>query len=154
MRAVDQVYAALDHITTGCVILRANHSQNLRWANSALTTNGDTVTTSMTVIAMEPAEGGSRVAVSSGQVSGPDEAAALAKGCAEAVRRAPVTDSAELIEGTETQDFPEDPRLIPASATDAMQADVAGFLAAGGRQFGYAELNTTTTYLGTSAGVA
>ncbi len=154
MRAVDQVYAALDHVSTGCVILRANHSQNLRWANSALTTNGDTMTTSMTVIAMEPAEGGSRVAVSSGQVSGPDEAAALAKGCAEAVRRAPVTDSAELIEGTETQGFPEDPQLIPASATDAMQAGVAGFLAAGGRQFGYAELDTTTTYLGTSAGVA
>ena len=40
MSRVDEVYAALDRLGRGCVILRAAHTQNLRWANSALTTNG------------------------------------------------------------------------------------------------------------------
>jgi len=153
MKPVDQVYAALDHLGTGCVILRASHSQNLRWANSALTTNGDTMTTSMTVIAMEAAEGGSRVAVSAGQVASPEEAAHLAAGCAEAVHKAPVADAAELIEGAESAGFGADPDRIPVPRTDAMQEAVGAFLGAGGRQFGYAELDSTTTYLATTAGV-
>jgi predicted Zn-dependent protease len=153
MTPVDQVYAALDHLPAGCVILRSTHSQNLRWANSALTTNGDTMSATMTVIAMEAADGGSRVAVTSGQVSGPDEAARLASGCVEAVQRAPITDAADLIESTETTDFAAEPDSIAESDTDAMQSAVSTFLAAGGRQFGYAELDCTTTYLGTSAGV-
>jgi predicted Zn-dependent protease len=153
MSRVDEVYAALDRLGRGCVILRAAHTQNLRWANSALTTNGDTMTTSMTVIAMEPAEGGSRVAVSTGQVAGPDDAAQLAAGCAGAVRRAPVTDAADLISGEEVSGFGVDPHTIAAARTDVMQSAVGAFLGAGGRQFGYAELDSTTTYLATTAGV-
>lgn len=153
MRPVDHVYSALARLDNGCVILRATHAQNLRWANSALTTNGDTLTTSMTVIAAQPVEGGSRVAVSSGQVSGPDDAVRLAAGCAEAVTRAPVTDSAELVEGREATDFGVDPEGVAPGATDAMQSVVGAFLGAQGRQFGYAELDSTTTYVATTAGI-
>ena len=153
MNPVDQVYAALDQLGTGCVIARSSHSQNLRWANSALTTNGDTLTTSLTVIAMEPAEGGSRVAVCSGQVTGLRDAAQMAAECARAVDRAPITDSAELIEGGEPPDFAQQAEPIPSDETSAMQSLVATFLGAEGRQFGYAELDRTTTYMASTTGL-
>lgn len=153
MNPVDHVFAALDQVGVGCVIARSTHSQNMRWANSALTTNGDVVTTGLTVIAMEPAEGGSRVAVCSGQVAGPQEAAQMAAGCAQAVRRAPITDSADLIEGGESADFAQQPEAIPSADTDTMQAAVNTFLGAEGRQFGYAELDRTTTYMATTTGL-
>ncbi len=146
------VTTALGHLDSGCVILRSAHTQNLRWANSALTTNGDTRTASMTVIALHPADGGSRVAVSSGQVADGEQAAALARGCAEAALKAPTTDSAELVPGLSAVDFGDGPVSIPEADTDAMLGAVRTFLDQPEAQFGYAELDRTTTYLATTAG--
>lgn len=146
------VTAALGHLDAGCVILRSTHVQNLRWANSALTTNGDTSTTQMSVIALRPGEGGTRVAVSSGQVADDEQAAALARSCADAAATAPVADPAELVRGPSVDDFGDTPASIAESDTGAMLDAVRTFLDQPEAQFGYAELDTTTTYLATTAG--
>jgi len=146
------VTTALGHLDAGCVILRSAHVQNLRWANSALTTNGDTRTTSMTVIALRPADGGTRVAVSSGQVADDEQAADLARACAETASTAPVTDPADLVKGPSANDFGDAPASISEAGTGAMLAAVGTFLDQPEAQFGYAELDMTTTYLATTAG--
>lgn len=152
MSRVDEVYAALDrlervrdparrtHPESAMGQLRADHQRRHHDHEHDCDRDGT-------------GQGGSRVAVSTGQVAGPDDAAQLAAGCAGAVRRAPVTDAADLISGEEVSGFGVGPHTIAAARTDVMQSAVGAFLGAGGRQFGYAELDSTTTYLATTAGV-
>jgi predicted Zn-dependent protease len=152
MSPSDTVAAALAELPVGCVILRSNHTLNLRWANSALTTNGDTETTAVTVVAIHPADAGARVAVSSGHVAEPDEAAELARTARAAAVNAAPTDAAELIGGSVDDAYDEVPAGIGAGTTDRVIGAVSTFLAAPHGQFGYAEVDSATTYLATTSG--
>ncbi len=149
----DIVTAVLGELREGCVVLRGSHTQNLRWANSALTTNGDTQTTTVTVVAIEPAETGARVAVSAGHVAEPQEAVELARTARAAAVGSPPTDAADLVEGTVDDAFDGPPATIGTQTTDRVLDAVSTFLAAPHGQFGYAEIDSATTYLGTTSGV-
>ncbi len=145
------VAAALGELDEGSAILRVGHSRNLRWANSALTTNGDMQTTNLTVVASGAADQGRRVAVLSGRVADPAEAAALASAAQQAMRDAAPVDATALPPG-ERRDVDEPAAELDDSTTETMLAGVGQFLESGAAQFGYAEADRVTTYLGTTAG--
>lgn len=144
--------SALAALGQGCIVLHCSHTQNLRWANSALTTNGDMRTVTMTAIAFESTDAGTRVSVSSGQVDGPEDAARMATACRQAAQRAPVLDAAPLVPGHADDNFEQPGSDIEQESTQRMLSAVSTFLAQPEAQFGYAELDRTTTYLATSAG--
>lgn len=152
MTAEQFVSAALENLEHGCVIHRSAHTQNLRWANSALTTNGDTQTSNLTVIAFDHGRDGIRVGIRSSEVGEPGDAAVLARGSVEDARGAPVSESAPLTDGGRSDDFASDPQALDPRTTDRLLEAAGTFLEMPGRQFGYAELGTTTTYLATTAG--
>jgi predicted Zn-dependent protease len=151
MNPAEIVRAALAELREGSVILRAGHSRNLRWANSALTTNGDMRGTHLTVAATSARAGGSGVSVLSGQVSGPEAAAGLAARAAEAAAGAPPVDAADLPEGP-AADLDQPAADLDEDTTERMLSAVGTFLAQPAAQFGYAEADRTTTYLATTAG--
>jgi predicted Zn-dependent protease len=143
----------------GCVVIAHSHSvANLRWARNTLTTNGETVADSVSVIALVEVPGG--VAAGSVTVSAPTldtvahlvraaEAAALQAGAAE--------DAADLPSGVPTSsDWSDSPDLATSASFAGIApalGDVFGAARADGiEHFGYAEESVTTTYLGTSTG--
>lgn len=148
----DIVAAALDALDEGSAILRVGHSRNLRWANSALTTNGDTQTANLTVVASGAGAEGRRVAVLSGQVSGPADAVALASAAHDAMQAATPVDAVALPTGSAMTSLDEPAAELDDSTTDTMLSGLEQFLASGSAQFGYAEAERVTTYLGTTAG--
>ncbi len=144
------VQAALGAIDEGCVILRATHVQNLRWANSALTTNGDTSTSTMTAIAMDTSRG--TVSVLSRQVPDVEAARALAEEAKQAALTSDRVDAVQLIDGGVSADFDAEPEPIDGPATQKMVSTVDGLLRRPDPQFGYAELDRTTVHMATTAG--
>ncbi|MFN8169925.1 MAG: metallopeptidase TldD-related protein [Candidatus Nanopelagicales bacterium] len=143
----------------GCVVIARSRSvANLRWARSTLTTNGETVAESVSVIALVSVEGG----VAAGSVtasSPPAESVAELVAAAEAaaVQAGPAEDAADLAAGIgASSDWDAAPQLATsASFTDLAPAlgDVFGAARADGiEHFGYAEESAVTTYLGTSTG--
>ena len=146
--------------TRGCVVLvRSVSVANLRWARTTLTTNGETESQSVTVIALADVGGG--VGAGSVTVNAPDDAGLL-----EAVRQAearaheagPADDAAELVAGLEAPSHWADGPVVATSASFSHLAPDLGEIFAAARadgleHFGYAEQTITTTHLGTSAGV-
>lgn len=142
----------------GCVVIARSRSvANLRWARSTLTTNGETVADSVTVVALVELDGG----VGSGSVtaSAPtlETVADLVRAAeAAAVEAGPAEDARALVTGGQSGDWLERPVL----ATSAAFADLAPSLgdvfgaarADGIEHFGYAEESVVTTFLGTSTG--
>ncbi|HQR79279.1 MAG TPA: metallopeptidase TldD-related protein [Actinomycetota bacterium] len=153
MNPTDIVSAALTELTEGCTVLHTSHTQNLRWANSAVTTNGDTQTSSLTVIAFEAVPGGTAVGVATGQVQDSGEAAALAAGARSSARAADAYPAvAPLVPGRAGEDFAQPGPAIDESSTDALLGAVSSFLARPPGRFGYAEVDRTTTHLATTSG--
>lgn len=146
----DLVSAALEVLDEGSAILRVGHSRNLRWANSALTTNGDMHSTNLTVVASDSG----RVAVLSGQVSAPSDAVALANAAQTAMRQASPVDAVPLPAGQPHADIDLPAADLDASVTDTMLGALGGFLESDAAQFGYAEVDRVTTYLSTTSGTA
>ena len=151
MKLSEIVESALQTLDGGCVILRAGHSQNLRWANSALTTNGDSLTSTMTVIAIDAAHP-DQVGIAAGQVFGPEAAMDLVGEAKRAAHSAQPTDAVPLWNGQEDPGFEQEPAEVDPAQTSTMMHAVGTFLDQPHGQFGYAELETTTTYLGTTSG--
>ncbi len=145
--------------TLGCVVIARSRSvANLRWARSTLTTNGETVADSVSVIALVEVDGG----VAAGSITA---SAPTVEGVADLVRAA----EAAAVQAGLAEDAAALPSGIPVSgswtdgpavATSADFADVApalGDVFAASRvdgieHFGYAEQSVVTTYLGTSTG--
>ena len=152
MSQPELVEAALSSLGQGSVILRHCHTQNLRWANSALTTNGDTIAQDMTVIATQPHEEGYRLAVVSGQAPDHQTAVDLARRATEQCRDAAPVPGARLPDGIVDADFTRDPERIDPDDGERVLDTVRGLLQAPHRQFGYAETDCTTTYMATTAG--
>lgn len=148
----DFISAALDRLDEGAVVLRETHSQNLRWANSALTTNGDMRSTNLTVIAAADVEDGTGVGVVSGQVQNDEAAAELANLARIAAMDASRTDRAEIVDAGTSATFHEGAEGLEADTPQRMVDALAVFLESPAAQFGFAEASCTTTYLATSSG--
>jgi predicted Zn-dependent protease len=144
----------------GCVVLvRSTSVANLRWARSTLTTNGETVSLSVTVVAFVDVADG--IGVGSVTVSAPslDDLGGLVRRAEEmAAQSGAAEDARDLVSGLpESVDWSDAP-AVSTSAEFAGFAPQLGdvFTSARGdaiELFGYAEQLVSTIYLGTSTGL-
>lgn len=141
----------------GCVAIVTEESEaNIRWANSALTTDGVAASRRVTVVATADGAEGSSVGVVSrrGDVDGLlAELVAAAEHAARAA--APAEDAQPLVVG----DGPGADWTAPVPATsitafaDLVPALGEAFARSGTALFGYAEHRTRSTFLASSSGV-
>jgi predicted Zn-dependent protease len=154
---VERTLAAGRHLL-GCVVIVSETSEAvLRWANSTMTTNGSTLSSRVTVVALVDLPAGVAAGtVSLGEVvTDPARLADLVAAAERSAREAgPAKDSAPLPDAGAA-----DPEwdLAGARTSIAVYADLAEGLAevlAGPvRHFGFADHSLTTSWLGTSTGV-
>ena len=145
----------------GMVVIADEHSTaNLRWAGSALTTNGVTRGRTLTVIAtVDGAEGTASGVVSRSAVNR-EELESLVRAAERAARGAgPAEDAQELVTGVpRSSDFTAPPAETSPKVFDAFAPALGESFArarAGGRElFGFAQHEQVSTYLGTSSGCA
>lgn len=144
----------------GCIVLvQARSIANLRWARSTLTTNGETVGTTVSVIALVDVEGG--VASGSVTVSAPslESLPALVRRAElMALEDGPAEDAADLVRDLDPSPDWADSPVVETAESFATIAPGLGEVLAAGRadgveHFGYAEQSMCTNYLGTSTGV-
>jgi predicted Zn-dependent protease len=144
----------------GCVVLvRTRSIANLRWARSTLTTNGETLSHSVTVVAFVDVEGG--VAAGSVTVNAPtlEELPAIVRRAeALAVDDGAAEDAGPLARGLDAAaDWSDVAELATSARFAALAPDLGEVLDAGRHDgiehFGYVEQAVTTTYLGTSTGL-
>jgi predicted Zn-dependent protease len=141
------------------VLVRSTSVANLRWARTTLTTNGETVATSVSVVAIVDVPGG--VAAGSITLNDPDPTGVddlVARAEALAVEDGPAEDAADLAAGVAASADWADAPVVATSDDFAVLAPEIGDLFSAARadgieHFGYAEQAVTTYYLGTSAGV-
>ena len=154
---VEQALTAAKRPTIAYVTERAE--ANLRWAGSALTTNGEMTSTELTVVATAEVVGGTAVGTVSQQVTDADQVAALVAAAEAAAQASPPSpDAAPLVQPWGAAD---DFDLAPAGTTIDVQDEVArglgqAFQEAAGRDqrlYGFAEHIVTTTYLGSTTGL-
>jgi len=152
----DAVEIALELLgKDGGVVIGGNSAtNNLRWANSALTTNGDAIDQTLSISAFVSVSGGVASGMSSGQIRSRDDVEALvAASKASAISAGPSVDAMDLVSGPQNSDFNN-----PASALDVAEiSHISNGLSEifGHREsqfFGYAEQSLDTTYVGTSSG--
>lgn len=152
----DAVEIALELLgKDGGVVIGGNSAtNNLRWANSALTTNGDAIDQTLSISAFVSVSGGVASGMSSGQIRSRDDVEALvAASKASAISAGPSIDAMDLVSGPQHSDFNN-----PASALDVAEiSHISNGLSEifGHREsqfFGYAEQSLDTTYVGTSSG--
>ncbi len=154
---VEQALAAAKRPTIAYVTERAE--ANLRWAGSALTTNGEMTSTELTVVATAEVDGGTAVGTVSQQVTDADQVAALVAAAEAAAQASPPSpDAAPLVQPWGAAD---DFDLASAGTTIDVLDEVArglgqAFQEAAGRDqrlYGFAEHIVTTTYLGSTTGL-
>ncbi|WP_022909952.1 metallopeptidase TldD-related protein [Aestuariimicrobium kwangyangense] len=155
----DALAAAVDlpGADAGCVvIIRDATSANLRWANNALTTNGQMHTRTAQVVALATVDGGVASGCLDAPVTSSDEVVALVRRAAElAASGTPDEDAAPLVDGGVDPDMADPPASAGIEAfTGLAQGLGRSFTEAGDHHlfFGFAELAVTTIWLGTSAG--
>ncbi len=155
---VERVLAA--STSRGCTVLvRSTSVANLRWARSTLTTNGETVALSVTVVAY--VDGPDGVGVGSVTVSAPSVAELpdlLRRAQEMAEQSGAAEDARDLVTGVrESADWTDSPAVSTSAAFVGLAPQLGSvFSAARGDDielFGFAEQLVTTTYLGTSTGV-
>ncbi len=139
------------------VIVTETTQANLRWANNALTTNGQMHSLEATVIAFDIAESDSATAVASGPIATKEALLALVSRVDEDLRGAAREELSSLPPGSVDQSFTE-----PHPADQGGIGVLAAMASALGeafatapdtlRFFGFAEHILTTTWLGTSTG--
>lgn len=138
----------------GVVVGQVSDSANLRWANSSLTTNGNTSEQSLSIAAFVPIEGKLASGVASGQVTtkadvlkliDKSKASALAAGISE--------DANELIQGTASSDFERQPAHTDLSELEHIAKGLGHVIQnTKVEYFGYSEIETDTIYVATSSG--
>ena len=156
----------------GAVLVRERADAVLRWANSTMTTNGEGVGRTVTVIALVPLQaagtgaggtGAGVVGMPATVPDGPEGDAALtdlvAAAVAAARRGGPARDATALPDPAEAAPaaggaFSDAAEPASIGVLEPFAADLAASFAAGGeRSFGFAEHTVTTTWLGTTTGV-
>ncbi len=142
----------------GCVvILEQTQRANLRWASNALTTNGLSHETSMTVVALDGHDRQTSAGSVTRTVRGAHDVEPLVRTAEQvAARAAPERSARPLVLGPAASDFTEQPAEggfdVLAPVTAALGEVLVTARRDGIRLYGYAEHALTTTYLGTSAG--
>lgn len=139
------------------VIVTETTQANLRWANNALTTNGQMHSASATVIAYDITAVDAATAVVSGPIPTGEALAALVLRANEDVRNAPRENLGSLPDGSVDEGFyqphPDEEGGIAVLA--GMAADLGNAFALATdtqRFFGFAEHTLTTTWLASSTG--
>jgi predicted Zn-dependent protease len=154
---VERALAAANRPTIAYVTERSE--ANLRWAGSALTTNGEMTSTELTVVATAAVDGGTGVGTVSREVTDRGQVAEVVAAAEAAAQAAPPSpDAAPLVEPWGSGD---DFGIEPAGTTIEVLGDVArglgeAFTEAAGRDqrlYGFAEHIVTTTYLGSTTGL-
>jgi len=143
-----------------CVVLvRSQSIANMRWARTTLTTNGETVATSVSVVAVVDVEGGAAagsVTVNEPDLAGVDDLVRRAESVAR--EEGPADDAGDLASGiAASADWSDAPAVATSADFGALAPEIGALFAAGRsdgiEHFGYAEQAVTTYYLGTSTGV-
>lgn len=138
----------------GVVIGGHSGSNNLRWAISALTTNGDSVEKTLSISAFVPVAGGVATGMSSGQIRSRDDVAALvAASRSSAISAGPAVDAMELVTGPQHDNFNEAPQGLEVAEITHVASGLSDvFSDQSTEYFGFAEQSLDTTYVGTSSG--
>lgn len=146
------VEIALDLVGEGVVVGEVNSVRNLRWANSGLTTNGDTVDQSLSIASIVDTKDGIASGISSGQVRSRADVEALVQASVASARAAgPAQDARDLVAGPTHANF-ADPADDSHDDGLASIASALGDVMPRGDFFGYAEHTIDTAYVATSAG--
>ena len=138
----------------GVVVGGNSASNNLRWANSALTTNGDAIDQTLSISAFVSVTGGVATGMSSGQIrSRSDVEELVAASKASALSAGPAVDAMELVQGPIDADFNELAESLDVLEVTHVASGLAEIFAKTEQEFfGYAEQSLDTTYVGTSSG--
>src|SRR4051812_43627417 len=134
------------------VLITANHSVNMRWANNTLTTNGTTRSHEATVISIVNGPGGAAAASMSRSGVTLDDIAELAQQSAAAAADSPAADDAAPMVRDRTATDGADPPADTAVAdfdrvTQGLAAAFDAAAGAGEGRYGYAEHSVSTLYL-------
>lgn len=141
----------------GCVvIITETHEANVRWANNALTTNGQMHRISAEVVALAEVAGGVASGCLQGPVASADEVVELVgRAAAVAAAAGPDADAHELPAGSVDADVDEPAATTSFEVFTDLAAGLGRAFAAAGPDhllFGFAEHIVTTTWLGSSTG--
>jgi predicted Zn-dependent protease len=142
-----------------CIVLvTAEHSVNMRWANNTLTTNGTTRSHEATIISIVNGPDGPQAASMSRSGVTLDDIAELAQQSAAAAADSPAADDAgPLVRDRTANDWAESPAETSVGDFGRVTDGLAAAFEAAGRgdegRYGYAEHSVGTLYLGSSAGV-
>jgi predicted Zn-dependent protease len=156
MNLPDAVEYALSLLgSDGGVVVGGNSaSNNLRWANSALTTNGDAVDQTLAISAFVKLSGGVGTGMASGQVRSKDDVENLVAASKSAATSAgPAVDAMDLVGGPQHNDFFAEPAELSVAEISHISSGLGEVLQQKAQEFfGFAEQSRDTTYVGTSAG--
>jgi predicted Zn-dependent protease len=159
-RPQDLVEQALSSATLPCVAWVTERTEaNLRWANNALTTNGEMRSRRLTVTATAEVEGGTAAGTVSQEIAAADEVGAVVAAAEQLARTGrPAEDAAPMVENYAHNDVWADPpetTSIEVLEKLAKGLGVAFERSEAARQllFGFAEHAVETTYLGSSTGL-
>jgi len=152
----EAVEIALDLLgDDGGVVIGGNSaSNNLRWANSALTTNGDSIDKTLSISAFVKVAGGVASGMSSGQIRSRGDIEDLVSASrASAVSAGPSVDAMELIAGPQHSDFHDPATELDISEISHISSGLSEVFGQSDQEFfGFAEQSLDTTYVGTSSG--
>jgi predicted Zn-dependent protease len=145
---------AVDLMGAGVAVAEVSSERNLRWANSALTTNGDTVDQTLSLAAFVEVDGGVASGIASGQVRSRDDIAQLVAVAQASARAAgPAPDAAELVHGPVHDDFHEPANIGDLEGLATLAPALRETMRDRSAQFyGYASESHDTTYVATSSG--
>jgi len=149
----------------GCIVIAEEHSEtNLRFANNSLTTNGQMSSRSLSVISTIDGDSGTSVGIVTRCVTTPEEVAALVRDSELAARSSqPADDAMPLISSSDIRLTDADGRYgedasrtsveVFRSFAEDLGAEFSRARGADQLLFGFAEHQTTTTFLATSTGL-
>jgi predicted Zn-dependent protease len=156
----DFVEQALKSATLPCVVWATERTEaNLRWANNALTTNGEMRSRRLTVTATAEVEGGTAAGTVAQEITTAEEVGAVVAAAEQLARNGrPAEDAAPMVENYAYNDVWTDPpetTSIEVLEELAKGLGVAFDHAEAARQllYGFAEHAVETTYLGSSTGL-
>jgi len=152
----DAVEIALELLgKDGGVVIGGNSAtNNLRWANSALTTNGDAIDQTLSISAFVKVSGGVATGMSSGQIRNRSDVEKLVTDSkASAVSAGPAIDAMELVQGPVHHNFSEFAESLDVTEISHIASGLSEIFGNKDQEFfGYAEQSLDTTYVGTSSG--
>lgn len=139
----------------GVVVGEVSNSANLRWANSSLTTNGNSVEQTLAIASFIQLSDGTACGLASGQIrSRADVDLLLEKSKASAIAAGVAEDANELISGSANPNFNAGPEPVDLASLAKVAIDLGEVMANKEQEyFGYSEISTDTIYLATSAGL-